>query len=168
MGSPSKSSDSWIHCADALPGRFRDVELAYAERGVHYGCTWPPVVQLNKPGAFVLVGTVVAVASGDVVWQHLDRLLCGDKLRPDGLPVSRAQVAQPGLWVDLVPTTRQRRAGDLDAFGNLVEVLLVNIELSSDKAAVFWCVNWKCHSAYSSQGLAVVKPLARFIYMPSD
>ena len=73
---PLKVGDGWVQVFDALPGRLRDIKTTYAERGVHYGCTWPEVVQLDKSGAFGFICAVVAVTAGDVVWQHLDRLLC--------------------------------------------------------------------------------------------
>lgn len=99
------------------------------------------------------------------VKSHGSSLVCSvDQLRPDGFPVVGAKVLQGCAWVVLVPAPCKNRANNLELPQHLIDVLLVNYQVLGDFPAAFWCVVWKGHTAYSSYGLAFVKPVARFIF----
>ena len=102
--SPLSSGDSWQLAYDALPGPLRDMEIAYADRGVHNGRVRPTVVQLKEPGAFVLIGAVETVTAGDFVIEAHDSSLHVSTtavLKVQAVNASGFNVCFAAVWADV-------------------------------------------------------------------
>lgn len=95
------------------------------------------------------------------------RSFSADQLGPDQVPIVGAKLFQVGIRINFAPFARKGWACYPQPFCDLIEVLLVYFELLSDFTPSIRAINWECHADYSSHTLAVVKPLARYIFEPS-
>jgi len=90
-----------------------------------------------------------------------------DQLGPDQVPIVGAKLFQVGIRINFMPFARKGWACYPQPFCDLIEVLLVYFELLSDFTPSIRAINWECHVDNSSHTLAVVKPLARYIFKQS-